>query len=61
MLNRIKRTNNIEEKVDLQSNLELYNTIFYYTLKNMWGLLILLKTAGFIYLRKSTVHPGSIC
>lgn len=47
--------------MDLQSNLEHYNAIFYYTVKNMWGLLILLKMTGFIYLRKSTVHPGSIC
>ena len=49
------------ENMELHSNLELYNTVSYYALKNMWGLLILLKMTGFIYLRKSTVHPGSIC
>lgn len=51
----------MEENMQLHSNLELCNTVSYYALKNMWGLLILLKMTGFIYLRKSTVHPGSIC
>lgn len=49
------------ENMELHSSLELSSAIFYYALKGMWRLLILLKMTGFIYLRQSTVHPCSIC
>lgn len=48
------------ENTELHNNLEHSNTLSYYALKNMWGLLILLKMTGFIYRMKSTVCPGSI-
>lgn len=49
------------ENMELHCNLELCSTVSYYIKNNLWGLFVLLKMTGFIYVGKSTVHPGSIC